>query len=142
MSEDNDVSYPWRVLVVDDFEIVRVQLTNLLKSLGCEEIVVAASGDGAIDEIDRSVREENLFDCIFLDWNMPEISGIDVLKYCKSLGPVKNVPIIMVTAESEQKQVIHALKTGASDYIVKPCRKDTLANKMSKLNVNLKKRAS
>jgi two-component system chemotaxis response regulator CheY len=72
-------------------------------------------------------------DLVLLDWNMPELSGLDFLKEVRGMEQYKTLPIIMVTSESAKYNVIEALKNGATDYIVKPVNEKIFAEKMTKI---------
>jgi two-component system chemotaxis response regulator CheY len=72
---------------------------------------------------------------ILLDWNMPELSGIDFLKHIRAKDEYKNLPVIMVTSEAARYNVIEALKHGATDYIIKPVNERKFMEKMSKISL-------
>jgi two-component system chemotaxis response regulator CheY len=74
-------------------------------------------------------------DLVLLDWNMPELSGIDFLKQVRAMGEYKNLPIIMVTSEAARYNVIEALKSGATDYIIKPVNEKKFMEKISKITL-------
>jgi two-component system, chemotaxis family, chemotaxis protein CheY len=122
-----------RILLVDDFEVVRLMLKNALAGFGYTNIEEAEDGKEALNKIRLSVQDKNPYVLVFCDWNMPELNGIDVLETCKSTPDLAHIPIVMVTAESEQGQVIRALRAGAADYIVKPIAPDTLEKKVNKI---------
>ncbi|GHV94261.1 hypothetical protein AGMMS50293_05810 [Spirochaetia bacterium] len=75
----------------------------------------------------------NKADLILLDWNMPELSGIDFLKQIRSHSDYIQMPIIMVTSEAAKYNVIEALKAGATDYIIKPVSEKSFRDKLSKI---------
>jgi two-component system chemotaxis response regulator CheY len=77
------------------------------------------------------------FDLVFLDWNMPEMDGFSLLQKCRADVRFKNLPIVMVTAESERQYVLKALSAGATDYITKPFSNETLRQKIAVLNSRL-----
>jgi two-component system, chemotaxis family, chemotaxis protein CheY len=122
-----------RILLVDDFEIVRLMLRNALTGFGYTNIDEAEDGKVALNKIKLSVQEKKPYMLVFCDWNMPELKGIDVLESCKATPDLAQIPIVMVTAESEQGQVIRALRAGAADYIVKPIAPDVLEKKVNKI---------
>ena len=74
-------------------------------------------------------------DLVLLDWNMPELSGIDFLKQVRAQPDYAQIPIIMVTSEAAKYNVIEALKTGATDYIIKPVSEKNFREKMSKIAI-------
>jgi len=117
------------VLIVDDSKIMRNIIKTLLSEQNIEcEILEAGDGNEAFD-----LLMEQPVDLVFLDWNMPNLSGIDFLKKVRAIDKFMDVPIIMITSESAKYNVIEALKTGATDYIVKPINGKMFAEKISKI---------
>lgn len=119
------------ILVVDDSRIMRniVKNTFLRLNIPCD-FVEASNGKEALD-----VLVKTKVDLILLDWNMPELSGIDFLKKVRANVNYKNLPIIMVTSEAARYNVIEALKNGATDYIIKPINDKNFSEKISKLEL-------
>lgn len=122
-----------RILLVDDYEMVRVFLKKGLLDLGYRRVDEARDGAEALAKIKSAQGEKDPYMLVFCDWNMPEKTGIEVLKECRADQNLKGLPFIMVTAESEQDKVVEALKAGASDYIVKPIAPQILQKKMAKM---------
>jgi two-component system chemotaxis response regulator CheY len=119
------------ILVVDDSRIMRNIVKNTFSQLRIPcQFIEAGNGKDALKEL-RS-QEIHL---VLLDWNMPELSGIDFLKTVRSMEQYKNLPIIMVTSESAKYNVIEALKNGATDYIIKPVNEKTFFEKLSKVRI-------
>ena len=120
-----------KVLIVDDSRIMRniVKHTFLEMKIPCD-FVEAANGLEALDQL-----ESNKLHLILLDWNMPELSGLDFLKKVRTMDQYKNLPIIMVTSESAKYNVIEALKAGATDYIIKPVNEKIFMEKLSKITL-------
>jgi two-component system chemotaxis response regulator CheY len=118
-----------RVLVVDDSRIMRniVKNTFLLMNIPVS-YVEASNGKEAL----RLVTSQQI-DLVLLDWNMPELSGLEFLKLVRSKQEYKKLPIIMVTSESARYNVIEALKNGATDYIIKPINEKVFMEKMWKI---------
>ncbi len=112
-----------KALVVDDSMTIRRIVVKALSMVGIDDAVEA--GDGA--EALSLVAQQN-FDIILLDWNMPNLSGIEALRAIRKAG--KTTPVIMVTTEAEKSRVIEAIKTGANDYLIKPFAPDQLAAKV------------
>ena len=123
----------FRILLVDDFEIVRVMLRDGLQELGYMKVDEAEDGRQALAMIDAAVKEGKPYGLVFCDWVMPEIEGIEVLEKCKAKPETANIPFVMVTAESERKAIVRAMRAGAHDYIVKPISKDDLAKKVNNI---------
>ncbi len=108
------------VLIVDDFEMVRMMLKNALNGIGIKNISEATNGKQAKDMVLEKINSGAKFDIIFSDWNMPEMDGLELLKFCKGHEAIKKTPFIMVTAESESSFIMEAVRAGADDYLVKP----------------------
>ena len=117
-----------KVLIVDDFATMRRILRNILKQIGFTDIVEADDGHTALKEL----KKEKI-DLILCDWNMPEMPGIDLLKALKADEQLKNIPFVMVTAEAQKENIIEAVKTGVSSYIVKPFTAETVNEKLNKV---------
>ena len=117
------------VLVVDDSKIMRNIVKNIFTDLKIPSVYLEAeNGIKAIQLI-----EVNKIDVIFLDWNMPQMNGIEFLKKVRSIPKYDSLPIVMVTSESAKYNVIEALDAGASDYIVKPIQEKIFRQKISNL---------
>lgn len=122
-----------RVLVVDDFEIVRLTIKNSLRELGLTQIEEAQDGRVALKKIEESHAMGKPFDMVFCDWNMPEITGLEVIQICRSKPELNKLPIVLVTAEGDQESVIKALKAGSNDYILKPVNREVLEKRVKKI---------
>jgi two-component system chemotaxis response regulator CheY len=119
------------VLVVDDSRIMRNIVKNTFSELKIPcQFLEAGNGVEALKKLQS--QEVNL---VLLDWNMPELSGIDFLKQVRAIEKYKKLPIIMVTSESAKYNVIEALKNGATDYIVKPVNEKMFIEKLSKISI-------
>lgn len=127
------MSKPLRILLVDDFEMIRSLLKQALKQLGYNDLTEAVDGVDALEKINKAKNEGKPFDLVFLDWNMPKMSGIEVVQKCKADEALKALPFIMITAEREQKSVVTALKAGVSDYVIKPFSPRQLASKIERI---------
>ncbi len=108
-----------RALIVDDSEAMRRILMTTLLQAGFKEFGHAGNGVEAISEANK-----NPYDLILMDWNMPEMNGLDALKKIRATG--KTIPIIMVTTETEKNRILEALKSGANNYIIKPFKPDSI----------------
>jgi two-component system chemotaxis response regulator CheY len=117
-----------RILVVDDFNTMRRIVKNILKQLGFENVGEAENGREALE-----VLKKEKFDFVITDWNMPVMTGLDLLKAIKADAALKDLPVMMVTAEAQQQNIVEAVKTGASNYIVKPFTAEVLEEKISKI---------
>jgi two-component system chemotaxis response regulator CheY len=118
------------VMVVDDSRIMRNIVKNTFSELKIPcEFVEAANGREAL-----RLLESRKIDLVLLDWNMPQLSGLDFLKKVRSMELYKHLPIIMVTSEAAKYNVIEALKSGATDYIIKPLNEKSFLDKLSKMS--------
>ena len=116
------------ILVVDDFATMRRIVRNVLKQLGYDNITEADDGATAWPII-KSQR----FDLIVCDWNMPQMSGLELLQHVRGDESTKDTPFLMVTAEAQKENILAAVKAGVSQYIVKPFTADTLSEKIEKI---------
>jgi len=117
-------------LVVDDFATMRKIITNVLRQLGYENVRQAEDGASAL----KIINEEQV-EFVITDWNMPQMSGLDLLKAIRNhTDPGKRkIPVLMVTAESLQENIMAAAQAGVNNYIVKPFDARTLADKIGKI---------
>jgi two-component system chemotaxis response regulator CheY len=119
------------VLVVDDSRIMRNIVKNTFSELKIPcQFLEAGNGKEALQQLQHQTVH-----LILLDWNMPELSGIDFLKQVRAMAQYKSLPIIMVTSESAKYNVIEALKHGATDYIIKPVNEKIFIEKLSKITL-------
>ena len=119
------VSRDMKILVVDDFSTMRRIVKNILTQLGFSKIEEAEDGRVALAKI-----ESGGIEFVISDWNMPNMMGIDLLKAVRAKDNTKNLPFLMVTAESQKENVIEAVQAGVSNYIVKPFTAETLEQKL------------
>lgn len=131
-----------KILIVDDFQLIRKMIQDALTELGYKKIEQATDGQEALNKVDAAHKAGEPYQLVFCDWNMPNMTGYEFLLKCRQSDDHKGLPIVMVTAESEQVNVVKAIKAGATDYLVKPLSKGTLHKKLEKLNDWLAKRAS
>ena len=118
------------ILVVDDFSTMRRIITNVLRQLGFDNILEAEDGSKALQ-----VLESESVDFVITGWNMPQMSGLDLLKAIRASEnqTLKDLPVLMVTAEALQDNIIAAAKAGVNNYIIKPFDAQTLAEKINKI---------
>lgn len=117
-----------KILVVDDFATMRRIVKNILTQLGFKEIIEADDGTTALD-----ILKKEKVDLIISDWNMPKMTGLDLLKEVRADSAMAGTPFIMVTAEAQQDNIILAVKAKVNQYIVKPFTADTLGEKINKV---------
>ena len=123
-----------KILVVDDFATMRKVVRNLLKQVGYEDIVEAEDGVMAL----RALKSQKI-DVIISDWNMPNMSGLELLKAIRDDSELAKTPFLMVTAEALQDNVVAAVKAGVSEYIVKPFTAEVLNEKIVKIMESINK---
>jgi two-component system chemotaxis response regulator CheY len=116
--------------VVDDSRIMRNIVKNIFTELKIPCTFYEAS-NGA--EALRTL-EMNKIDIVFLDWNMPQMDGLDLLKKVRSIPKYENLPIVMVTSEAARYSVVEALQEGATDYVIKPINERTFKEKVLKIS--------
>jgi two-component system chemotaxis response regulator CheY len=114
-----------KFLVVDDFATMRRIIRNLLRQLGYSKIEEAEDGAVAL----RKLKSQP-FDMVICDWNMPNMTGIELLREVRADDAIKETPFLMVTAEAIKENIIEAVKAGVSNYIVKPFTADVLSSKI------------
>jgi two-component system chemotaxis response regulator CheY len=121
------------ILVVDDHMIMRTMVSQNLRALGVKDVDIAASGEEAYSMICARRDAGENYDIVFLDWHLPGMSGLDVLQKCRADARLKNVAIVMLTAEREQKNILLCLESGATSYLVKPVPMDAMQKNMSRV---------
>ena len=117
-----------RFLVVDDFSTMRRIVRNLLKELGYTNADEAEDGAVALAKL-----KNEKFDFVVSDWNMPNMTGIELLKNIRAEASIKDMPVLMITAEARKENIIEAAQNGANGYIVKPFTAATLDEKLTKI---------
>ncbi|MEN9723960.1 MAG: hypothetical protein RJB38_1946 [Pseudomonadota bacterium] len=116
-----------KVLVVDDMLTMRKLVSKTLREIGLTEITEASDGVLAWEAIEKAAPPIEL---VISDWNMPNCTGMDLLKKIRGSSKHAALPFIMVTAEAEQHQVVEAVKAGVSNYVVKPFTPEALREKL------------
>lgn len=119
-----------RFLIVDDFSTMRKVIKKALFDLGYENVIEAADGVKAYELLEKYSMTSEPVEIVMSDWNMPNMMGIELLKKCRVEDRYKNLPFMLITAESEQSQIIEAVKAGVSDYVIKPFSPSTLKGKL------------
>ena len=119
------------VLIVDDYRTMLRIIRNLLKQLDFNNVDEAVDGQEALAKL----RAGN-FGLVISDWNMVPMTGLDLLKEVRADQRLKDMPFIMITAESKTENVVAAKQAGVSNYIVKPFNAETLREKIEKVLVH------
>lgn len=123
-----------RILIVDDFPTMRRIIKNLLKEVGYTNVIEAEDGDDAF----KKLKDDDSVEFVVSDWNMPNKTGLELLKAVRADAGLKGLAFLMVTAEAAQQNVVEAVEAGVSNYIVKPFTAATLKEKMDKIIEKLK----
>ena len=119
-----------KILVVDDFSTMRRIVRNLLVELGFTNTLIQEADDGNNALV---MLRGQPFDLVVTDWNMPNMTGIDLLRAIRAEASLKGMPVLMVTAENNRDQIIAAAQAGVNGYIVKPFNAVTLKEKLTKI---------
>ncbi len=127
-----------KILVVDDFPTMRRIVRTLMKQNGFNNFTEAEDGEQAL----RLLKTEGDYEMVVSDWNMPNMTGLELLKAVRADAKLKHLPFLMVTAEAEKENIIEAVKAGVSNYIVKPFTGQALKEKLDKIEQSMKKQAA
>jgi len=122
------VSKDMKFLVVDDFSTMRRIVKNLLHDLGYPNVTEADDGKTALPML-----QAGAFDFLISDWNMPGMSGLDLVKAVRSDAKLAKLPVLMLTAEAKREQIIEAAQAGVNGYVIKPFTAETLKEKLDKI---------
>src|SRR5689334_14228999 len=114
-----------QVLIVDDYATMRRILRNLLDQIGFKNVAEASDGADALTKL-----RAGTFGMVISDWNMEPMTGLQLLQEVRKDGKLKDMPFIMVTAESKTENVVTAKQAGVNNYIVKPFNAATLKQKI------------
>jgi two-component system chemotaxis response regulator CheY len=117
-----------KIMVVDDTSTMRRIVKNLLKQLGFANVDEAENGQEALVKL-----RADKFGFVVSDWNMPVMSGIQLLRAIRADEGLKAIPVLMVTAEAQKENIIEAVQAGVSNYVVKPFTAEILQEKMAKI---------
>ena len=117
-----------KILIVDDFSTMRRIIKNLLRDLGFTNMVEADNGLTAIP-----ILNSGSIDFLVTDWNMPGMTGIDLLRHVRADEKLRSLPVLMVTAEAKREQIIEAAQAGVNGYVVKPFTAQALKEKIEKI---------
>ena len=119
------IDFSMKVLVVDDFATMRKIVRNILKQIGFEDISEAEDGNAALQVINNEK-----IGLVVTDWNMPNMSGLELLQAIRKNSQTSNLPVLMVTAEGLKENVMEAVKAGVNNYVVKPFTAEVLQEKI------------
>ena len=119
-----------RALIIDDSRAIRLILSRLMGELGIEA-EQAENGRAALDILETGQQ----FDFALVDWNMPEMNGIEFVQAVRAEAKWAGMKLMMVTTETEMAQVVKALEAGANEYVMKPFTREVIAEKLSILGI-------
>ena len=117
-----------KILVVDDFSATRTILINQLSNLGYSNTVVSEDGFSALARLKSA-----LFDLVVTDLSMSDMSGLDLLKKIRTDSELKHIPVLMITSDDLQGNIVTAIKAGLNDYIIRPFEEHTFKQKLEKI---------
>lgn len=117
-----------KILIVDDFSTMRRIIKNLLRDLGFNNTAEADDGNTALPML-----KNGHYDLLVTDWNMPGMTGIELLRAVRAEPTLVSLPVLMVTAESKREQIIEAAQAGVNGYVIKPFTAQTLKEKLEKI---------
>jgi two-component system chemotaxis response regulator CheY len=117
-----------KILIVDDFSTMRRIIKNLLRELGFNNTIEADDGQTALPKL-----RTGGVDFLITDWNMPGMSGIELLRAIRADANLKGLPVLMVTAEAKREQIVEAAQAGVNGYVIKPFTAATLEEKINKI---------
>lgn len=123
-----------RILIVDDMMTMRKLVAKACKEIGFTDLTEAGDGIQAWQKVSEANPP---FGLIISDWNMPNASGLDLLKRVRADSRFGKTPFVLVTAEAEQHQIVEAAKAGVSNYVVKPFTTESLREKIEQVHKKL-----
>lgn len=122
-----------RILVIDDMKVMRSLIKGQLRTLNYQNISEAENGEEAFKILEQNHSVNTPIQVVLSDWNMPVMSGLELLKKVREDARFKNLPFIMITAEGELEQVKSAAELGVSSYIRKPFAPNTFSEKLEQV---------
>ena len=114
-----------RILIVDDSSTMRRIIINTLNKIGYSDYVEASNGREAVDKL-----AAGSIGLVITDWNMPEMSGLDLVKAVRANDQTRHIPLLMVTTNAAKEHIRQAIEAGVTDYVVKPFTPDTIREKI------------
>lgn len=122
-----------KILVIDDMATMRKIIKNMLTQIGFTNIEQADDGATAWPMVQEATEKGEPYEFIVSDWNMPQMTGLELLEKMRASDEYKDLPFLMITAEAEQGNVVIAVKAGVSNFIVKPFSAQVLKEKIDKI---------
>jgi len=127
-----DLDFSIKVLVVDDMSTMRRIVKNVLKQIGYTDMDEAENGEEGLKKL-----RVGGYGLVVSDWNMPVMSGIELLKAIRADPELKHLPVLMVTAEAQKENIMEAVQAGVNNYVVKPFTAEALQEKLTKVFAKL-----
>jgi two-component system, chemotaxis family, chemotaxis protein CheY len=124
--------FDMKILVVDDFPTMRKIIRQVLSQIGYSEVIEASDGLVAVEVLKNNPDIK----FVISDWNMPNMTGVELLRAIRKDPTHSDLPFLMVTAEADKENIVEAVKNGANNYIVKPFNASTLREKIEKVFSN------
>ena len=121
-----------QALIVDDSRAIRAMMGRIMRDLKFD-VVEASNGREALERLEQN----GVADVALVDWNMPEMNGLEFVRAVRAQPGYRQMPLMMVTTETEAENVVRALAAGANDYIMKPFSKDMIAEKLTVLGISV-----
>jgi len=115
-----------KLLTIDDSRMIRRVICDVAATIGFETIEAESGGSG----LQAMKAETEAIELVLLDWNMPGMNGLEVLKEIKADQDLQHIPVMMVTTEGERKNIVAAIQAGAVNYVTKPFTQEDLATKI------------
>ncbi|MHB8068331.1 MAG: response regulator [Desulfobaccales bacterium] len=125
---EKNINFRMKVLVVDDFATMRKIVRNILKQIGFDNLVEAEDGQAALQ-----VLKNETIGLVVTDWNMPNMTGLELLEKIRTDPQTAKLPVLMVTAEGLKENVVAAVKAGVNNYVVKPFTAEILQEKIEQI---------
>lgn len=122
------VSKDIRILIVDDSVGIRLAAKKVFKNLGFSNLTTADDGTTALEELKKVP-----YDLVVADWNMPNMSGVELLKAMRADKALETIPFLLVTGEEDQDSLMEAIRAGINNYMTKPYEAKTLSEKIERI---------
>lgn len=117
-----------KILIVDDMSTMRRITKNFLKQLGFNNLEEAENGQDGLNKL-----HADRYGFVVSDWNMPVMTGIEMLRAIRADEKLKTTPVLMITAEAQKENIVEAAQAGVNNYIVKPFTAEILQDKINKI---------
>ena len=127
------MNFDMKVIVIDDMPTMVKIISRMLQNIGFKKIKTAKDGKEAWQMLQEATEIKDPYEFIVSDWNMPNMTGLELLKLLRASTDYAKTPFLMITAESEKEQVVVAISAGVTNYIAKPFTPPTLEEKIKKI---------